>query len=336
MNASATVEYLAMSSSLYYPLDKSTNEIRLLRILAEPHALGFDSAINCELRAVSLETHPRYEALSYVWGPDDSDERILVNGVPIAVRYNLLQALLILRRRVISRSSGQAERTQEFWIDALCINQDNLSERGRQVGIMGEIYRCSVRVLVWLGTGDANMTSYPEAVIPTKGMLASDYWTRLWIIQEICLAPRVELLYCDLSCTWNVFSRAIPWTEADEFVRHKLCCFDGIMRSNLALNDARPERRLLRSLLVLSQSSLCRDPRDKLYGILGLASDVLDGDILADYTISLFDIFCQVVQEFREPNPYTVRRNTPDNIVALCRALQESFLGHGEPLPIKG
>jgi hypothetical protein len=38
-----------------------------------------------------------------------------------------------------------------LWIDAICINQDNLSERSEEVAKMGEIYRNAQRVVIWLG-----------------------------------------------------------------------------------------------------------------------------------------------------------------------------------------
>jgi hypothetical protein len=38
-----------------------------------------------------------------------------------------------------------------MWIDALCINQDDLDERARQVAFMGDIYETAERVVVWLG-----------------------------------------------------------------------------------------------------------------------------------------------------------------------------------------
>lgn len=43
---------------------------------------------------------------------------------------------------------------QTFWIDAICIDQNNTIERNHQVELMGQIYRNASRVRVWLG--DAN------------------------------------------------------------------------------------------------------------------------------------------------------------------------------------
>lgn len=64
------------------------------------------------------------------------------NGHECTVTKNLGAALQKLRL---------PDGARKIWIDALCINQDDVLERNEQVRLMGEIYsRCS-RVIVWLG-----------------------------------------------------------------------------------------------------------------------------------------------------------------------------------------
>jgi hypothetical protein len=47
--------------------------------------------------------------------------------------------------------SRESAASQLFWIDQICINQTDLTERTQQVGIMPSIYGNSVRTLGWLG-----------------------------------------------------------------------------------------------------------------------------------------------------------------------------------------
>ncbi|KAL2124105.1 hypothetical protein VTJ04DRAFT_470 [Mycothermus thermophilus] len=47
-----------------------------------------------------------------------------------------------------------------LWIDALCINQDDIDERNSQVLLMGELYRHAAAVLSWLG-GDEKQEDHP-------------------------------------------------------------------------------------------------------------------------------------------------------------------------------
>jgi hypothetical protein len=95
---------------------------------------------------------PRYEALSYTWGSGPEIEAITVQGLyslhdddragfsTLQVRKNLAQALRYLRQSDVSRS---------LWIDAVCINQDDTSEKSNQIPLMRDIYTLAQRTVVW-------------------------------------------------------------------------------------------------------------------------------------------------------------------------------------------
>ena len=84
-----------------------------------------------------------YEALSYTWGSGVKTNCICLNGYAcMRVTSNLYSALLDLQLESAKRS---------LWIDAICINQRNVSERSQQVACMHEIYSAAQRVIVWLG-----------------------------------------------------------------------------------------------------------------------------------------------------------------------------------------
>ncbi|PYH87748.1 hypothetical protein BO71DRAFT_278381, partial [Aspergillus ellipticus CBS 707.79] len=113
-------------------------EIRLLAL--EP---GRDEdIIRCQLKHVFLSDNPKYEALSYVWGDPNEQDYIYCNGKQVRIGKELFNALKSLRQ-------PNCERT--LWADALCINQNNYVEKGKQVEIMGDIYASSQHVLIWLG-----------------------------------------------------------------------------------------------------------------------------------------------------------------------------------------
>ena len=89
-----------------------------------------------------------FEALSYTWGNDLETTSIHIVDVDLGttgdllVRPNLATALQYLRF---------ADRERTLWIDAICIDQSNLEERGKQVKRMDQIYRFAKQVNVWLG-----------------------------------------------------------------------------------------------------------------------------------------------------------------------------------------
>jgi hypothetical protein len=62
-------------------------------------------------------------------------------GRPLKITKNLEHALGYLH----SCNAGS------LWIDAVCIDQANLDERGHQVGFMGNLFSRAKKELIWLG-----------------------------------------------------------------------------------------------------------------------------------------------------------------------------------------
>jgi hypothetical protein len=135
----------------------SSNSFRLLKFVQED-VLGAATAspIMCEISIYDLQKPPAFTALSYTWGAPyreidaNSDDlslpvfsaEIFCNGRPFSVTQNLFDALSILR--VVCK-------TDFVWIDGICINQSDRSERAHQVSLMGEIYSIAQEVIAWLG-----------------------------------------------------------------------------------------------------------------------------------------------------------------------------------------
>lgn len=126
----------------YHPIDLTGPSFRLIRLLRRS---GAD--IKCDIFDASLaerESAISYESLSYTWGGMDKKECILVNGKSLRVTWNLYSALLHLQLD---------DEDRILWIDAICIDQSNMKERGHQVQQMGAIYQHASRVIFWLGEG---------------------------------------------------------------------------------------------------------------------------------------------------------------------------------------
>ncbi|OTB09503.1 hypothetical protein M426DRAFT_256644 [Hypoxylon sp. CI-4A] len=158
------------------------NAIRLLSI-----APGFASeTINCNLIIVEdRDDAPEYDAISYVWGTGLSDETIMCNGQRMVVTENLIKAMRYLRplpnwdsvitwpkdhalhssrnvwrgfasNRKEEREHVASQQHRFLWIDAICINQDDVTEKENQVKSMDRIYANATTVKIWLGeTSDA-------------------------------------------------------------------------------------------------------------------------------------------------------------------------------------
>lgn len=96
-----------------------------------------------------MSGRPNYAALSYEWGTPEFQETILLNGISLNIRRNLHLALAALSHNVVFRNKLRG--CVYLWIDALCIDQNNVAERGHQVGLMANISREAKHVMVWLG-----------------------------------------------------------------------------------------------------------------------------------------------------------------------------------------
>lgn len=128
-----TFEYEPMS-------DNSGHTIRLLSILPG----SGDEPLRCRLFNFSLQDKGHFEAISYAWGSLPATEKIELDGKLFHIRQNLRECLVQLRRPHMLR---------KVWVDAICVNQDDLEERNSQVKLMDRIFDRATTVIAWLGYG---------------------------------------------------------------------------------------------------------------------------------------------------------------------------------------
>jgi hypothetical protein len=154
-----------MSRYQYSPLLPGPNSIRLLRLL--PHE-DENAPIQCQLLDYFLQepgkrTH-LYDALSYVWGDPNNLRSIYIGKYQSPVTENLYAALLRLRDFSFERI---------IWVDAVCIDQENIKEKEDQIQLMAKIYSQATRVLVWLGEAAHNSDQALEEIRAVGGMATS-------------------------------------------------------------------------------------------------------------------------------------------------------------------
>jgi len=139
------------------------------------------------------------------------------------VTTNLYDALVALRRAAEGLPVA-------IWVDAICINQADVGERGRQVAIMRDIYSQADTVRAWLSRADdpvirrgfemfkilvawrfreeaLPMQLSPEGgnetlanVLALELLFRLPYWSRIWVIQELSLG-KVNVLCCGCMIT---------------------------------------------------------------------------------------------------------------------------------------
>ena len=137
-----------MAPEIYQPLNPAKKQVRIFR-LAPGH---FGRPIKGSLIIISLEKLRRrkwqevrkWEALSYVWGTLPRDRILKLSRRSILITETLHCALQYLRYSHDARC---------FWIDQICINQEDIEERGSQVPLMRHIYSSATSVVAWFGVG---------------------------------------------------------------------------------------------------------------------------------------------------------------------------------------
>lgn len=312
---------------LYQPLDASRNEIRLLSV----HGGQFDDPIQCTIDTISLGFRPglyEYEALSYVWGdPNRRDTITLQGAIPVSVTTNLFSALQYLRR---------PDRPRVIWVDAVCINQEDLQERGQQVTLMSLIYQKASRCVAWLGedSEDCRMAFFAfrewakngelhwdPGLTPTapdlrvqyaravRRLLERPWWHRVWTLQETIRPVQIDFLFGK-----NQVSSESMFQASQNSFRHVLspCCWNHARHHDGALLEAEKLHDSMETIYNLSEarkkfvlmemldwmidhtSRQCTDPRDKVYGMLGVTAVRHLNSIEPDYRKSI----SQVYEEF--------------------------------------
>ena len=125
--------------SVYRPLSLERQEIRLVKLLPSEK---YGDPLVCALETVDLVSIPQFQSLSYAWGLGKADVPLKVGDGVLRITTNLANALRAVR---------QTSDTILIWVDALCINQQDLSERNHQVQLMRQIFTSAVTVNIWLG-----------------------------------------------------------------------------------------------------------------------------------------------------------------------------------------
>lgn len=341
---------------VYQPLDQHQHSIRLVNILPN---LSDEGVLQCQLSHAS--TSATYMCLSYVWdyrpgslakpGSTRKDRAILINGGFSYVRENLAAFLYMARRNATqyTRNKHTFDLETPIWIDAICIDQSNVSERVHQVAQMGEIYSRATNVHVWFGRfmGDVNPAWRNSAEGPSRipepscalmratriledavrslavqlpepegygsepsvacmkicqnsiigHIFGNQYWQRAWTVQEMVLARRLTF-WADaipmepesiLSIDSLIYAQG--QSELGTYITHSP--YTGFANVRFRLSEFRGTGDLIQ-LLEWFYDKQCTDPRDRVYSLLSLCSEITQ--IPVDYGISLNNLVMRVLR----------------------------------------
>ncbi|KAI2601826.1 HET-domain-containing protein [Hypoxylon sp. NC1633] len=358
---------LNRKSGFRYTTIDAPTQVRLLRLTPHrTHTQALDYTL--ETHNLSDLQHMNYVALSYTWGRATTlaDVRpITIDSQPFFVRRNLFDFLATALDKSRARTHDEPP---PLFVDAICINQLDAAERRAQVREMAHVYRRAGTVVAWLGIPDSarerddvralasgngggdsaggGRSGTPTldcAACWTRAMWAGFtylsyhvYWRRVWIVQEVLLARRLEVwcaaytfplsLFAGAGAgVWSAAGVAGPRTgfsaegrpravvddvsracsPAERIVAHRTRHVLRPVADPLEMGTAvgtmeemtagltRPYMQvqtyqshvpdLIHEIIHKFGSLGCSDPRDKLYGFLGVLKDSSRARVNPDY-----------------------------------------------------
>ena len=108
-----------------FKYDRLDGSYAIRLVVIEPSTTP-SAPVQCQLTTTNLGEYAVYEALSYVWGDIEDTLDISLGGNPFVVTRNLRTALRRLRL---------PDKERMLWVDAICINQNLITERNQQVSL---------------------------------------------------------------------------------------------------------------------------------------------------------------------------------------------------------
>ncbi|KAH8591907.1 heterokaryon incompatibility protein-domain-containing protein [Bisporella sp. PMI_857] len=312
----------------YVPLTRP-KEIRVL-YFDEKADQTTDGLIALRIAHITLaeikENHRKYTALSYFWGTGAKDKVVKINGLGFKVTSTLESAL---------RNIGNTDASGLFWIDAICINQNNVPEKNTQVAMMGEIYAAASVTLVWLGEcnpaiseaidmleearvfhndfgvpaidlnhtiNDLNYNSVWQGV---HVLLAVPWWRRMWVIQEIALGQRAMILCGTKTLMFQRLALGAEFAFKQNDMKHIFpVCENGfsnywrvytLMQYRMRKQEGNPI--LLQELLENNVSCEASDPRDMVFSLFGLATNTGGApELTVDYGLPVEEVYLNIVK----------------------------------------
>jgi hypothetical protein len=261
---------------LYTPILHS-GTIRLLKMETTANS------VCCTLETVQIDEAPPYWALSYLWGTDQMDMCFIELATPAGPRF-----LPITSNCAEAIRSLVPFKSRYLWIDAICINQQDILEKTHQLPLMPDIYSRATLVIGYLGAsnfvpvgdflrrlmqivGDGEETlfsrfdsSLPRMYETLFNALAQVYWGRAWIFQELILAKSLLLVYGTASFQWKHVTFVAKHTVSGDISTYPVSPFrdggnnklpEAALRAYLALSNFGIFSKTIEELKTLCESS---------------------------------------------------------------------------------
>jgi hypothetical protein len=324
------------SVSCYTPLagvpERQLQEFRLVTLLPDQ----FPDRIRCQLRVHSLDNPPPYETVSYAWGDPNDTKVIEINGVELVIPSSLEGCLKELRLQLQYPGDlpllplwTDAICIDQINLEERAVQVENMGTIYRRCSSMyiwlgptnpsfvdrspfemishfynnkhfHELPGFTQNEKTGLWEFQDNPT-YQEIYSLFHDSISRPWWERLWCVQEVALCPKAIVR---MGLWWMPWS---SWLEAREnHSNHSGGCCKGLAESipakyayfadPMLFLSTRSEATSIDDIIVSLRHKLCKDARDKVYGLLALLENGQALDLRPDYTMPVGDLYRQVTQ----------------------------------------
>ncbi|KAI0873609.1 heterokaryon incompatibility protein-domain-containing protein [Hypoxylon argillaceum] len=320
-----------LSNTLYRAVTADgPDDIRLIHLL--PGALTDE--LRCTLASADLSASPQYEALSYVWGKPVFDATIVcIENVPFKITSSLHRALVRLRAveecrvlwvdQICINQASIPDRTAQVSrmtrIYSQCQNaivwlgdvppklqiafielMQTLSRAREQQhcdGLMGDNDVSTLQLSQMDAAQRKRYGLWGSSDLRWKVLLyiyASFWMRRTWIVQEVALPRKVDVLIGPVLIDWQSLSSILVYVESLKVMGLSFGSL-GYWKTFLALGVRRKRTQrhdfsTLSELLFEHRRGKATDARDRIFGLMGLAAEREEMP-MADYAASVASIF---------------------------------------------
>ena len=181
-----------------------------------------------------------YDALSWCWGTSPPQYALMVRKGEVTYKLKIKRELALALKYLRYR-----HKTRILWVDAVCINQDNPSERNHQVQMMSRIYTRARMVCIWLGEHTEESKTaikfiqkevmelrnietlctekrYAHKWQALQMLMQTEWFSRRWVVQEIALAKQAVVCCGADMIPWKDFAIAVELFVEVETATHRL------------------------------------------------------------------------------------------------------------------
>lgn len=305
--------------------------IRLLKIFPSTSKKTY-----YKLAIFYFDNLPPYKAISYAWGDPANSRYVSIKSNHegdgwLKVPLSLHAALEALR----DETEGVL-----VWADSVCIDQQSNREKSQQLSRIPQIYGKAEQVVVWLGVemddsehaqtllrdvahGEAQLNSDLDlrAIV---SLFDREYWSRLWVVQEILHASDIVVRCGRLWLDWDDYEQASRLFQSEKMSLAKISTLVGWRSDSTRLITSQHRLSPLQILLYhgpasilhmekardlyaddpffyllhvlrLGRTKLASDPKDRVYGILGILPENVRERLKVDYQLPVKQIYIDIV-----------------------------------------